>query len=143
MNNDFFLVHKDIVPDFYQAVLKAREEIEGQSKPVSEVCRVYGISRSTYYKYKDKIFNVGDDTGKKAIMAFRAENVKGVLSTLLNRIAEASANVLTINQDMPVRNLAHFTIVIDTKDMNIGLKELISILNAEPHIKNVELIAFE
>ena len=70
MNNKYLLVDKDILPSYYEKVIEARTLLaSGKIKDVSEAVRVVGISRSTYYKYKDYVFNTNNDTGgKKAII---------------------------------------------------------------------------
>ncbi len=143
MNKEFLLVHKDIIPPFFEDVIKAREKIEGENRNISDVCKELGISRSTYYKYKDKVFYVGVDYGKKAIIGFKTQNVKGVLSAILNTIASENGNVLTISQDMPIHNLAHITVAIDTKELTDSLSVLVKKLSAVNYVKKVELIAFE
>jgi chorismate mutase len=143
MQNEFLIVHKDVLPPYYAKVAKAVYLMEHETKSVSDVCKELDISRSTFYKYKDKVFELPGDYGRKAILSFKVEHEKGVLSSMLNGIAELGGNVLTINQDMPIHNLAYITITIDTKDLSLPVYDLIGKLKKIQRIKDVNLVAFE
>ena len=95
------------------------------------------------YKYKDKVFELSSTYGRKAIISLRAENEKGVLSSILNSIASSQGNILTINQDMPIHNLAYITVTLDTKELTVSIYDLISNLKKLPKIKDVSLLAVE
>ena len=55
-NNDYYIIHKSILPTYYEDIIKTRELINDLKISVSDACKANGISRSTYYKYKDYIF---------------------------------------------------------------------------------------
>lgn len=143
MKKDFLIVHKDVLPPYYSKVAEAVYLMEREAKSVIEVCKELDISRSTFYKYKDKVFEITGDFGRKAILSFKVEHEKGVLSSILNGIAEYGGNVLTINQDMPIRSFAYVTITIDTKDLTVSVYELMSKIKKIQKIKDVNLLAFE
>ncbi len=142
-HSDFLVVKKDVLPGFFLKVIKAVEMVNDEGKNVSEVCKELDISRSTFYKYKDKVFEFRSDNGKKAIINLKTENQKGVLSNVLNMIAFYQGNILTITQEMPIRNIAYITITIDAVDLSITIYELISNLKSIQKIKDVTLVAFE
>ena len=139
----FLLVDKTVLPPYYEQVVEAVKLVDQEGKNISDVCKILGISRSTYYKYKDKVFELSSTYGRKAIISLRAENEKGVLSTILNTIASLQGNILTINQDMPIHNLAYITVTLDTKDLTVSIYDLISNLKKLPKIKEVSLLAVE
>ena len=57
--NNYLIVDKRILPDYYEKVLAAQEMLRtGAVKEVSEAARQAGISRSTYYKYKDYLLSL-------------------------------------------------------------------------------------
>ncbi len=141
--SDFLIVKKDVLPDFYLKVIKAVELVNDEGKSVSDVCKELDISRSTFYKYKDKVFEFRSEKGKKAIISLKAENHKGVLSNVLNLIAFYQGNVLTITQEMPIRNIAFITITLDVIDLSITVNELIYNLKSIQKIKDITLVAFE
>ena len=139
----FLLVDKTVLPPYYEQVVEAVKLVDQEGKNISDVCKILGISRSTYYKYKDKVFELTSTYGRKAIISLRAENEKGVLSSILNTIASLQGNILTINQDMPIHNLAYITVTLDTKDLTVSIYDLISNLKKLPKIKDVSLLAVE
>lgn len=143
MKNDFLIVHKSIVPENFIAVIEARKLIESSEYSISEACKKTGISRGTYYKYKDYVFYPSIEFGKKAIISFFLENSKGILSNILNLIAQEGGNVFTINQDMPINNVAYVTITVDVIDMNESLNVVMEKLKKLNGVKNVKLVAIE
>ncbi len=143
VEKDYLLVKKDVLPDFFLKVLRASCLVNEDNKSVSDACKMVDISRSTFYKYKDKVFEMSATYGKKAIITLKTENEKGVLSNILNAIAFYQGNVLTINQEMPIKNLAFITITIDCNELSISIYELTSKLKAIQKIKDVTLVAFE
>ena len=132
-----------MLPDFFLKVLKASNLVNEGNKSVSDACKIVDISRSTFYKYKDKVFEMATSYGKKAIITLKTEHEKGVLSNVLNAIAFYQGNVLTINQEMPIRNLAFISITLDCNELSISIHELVSKLKAIQKIKDATLVAFE
>jgi ACT domain-containing protein len=143
MNKDFLLVHKSILPAYYETIIKVREEIESTNMSITEACKKYQISRSTYYKYKDYIFYPNKSGQRKAIFAFKVDDVPGVLSSILQIFLRFSANILTISQDLPLHKIAYITITIETKDLNSSLDKVINSLKNLENIRNVEVIGYE
>lgn len=143
MQSEFLIVHKDVLPPYYSKVAKAVYLMEHETKNVSDVCKDLDISRSTFYKYKDKVFELSGTYGRKAILSFKVEDEKGVLSAILNGIAEYQGNVLTINQDMPIHGIAYVTITIDCNELSVSVYELIGKLKKIQKVKDVNLVAFE
>ena len=141
--SDFLVVKKDVLPSFYVKVLRAVEMVNDENKCISDVCKELDISRSTFYKYKDKVFEFRSEKGKKAIITLKTENQKCVLSNVLNLIAFYQGNILTITQEMPIRNIAFITITLDVIDLSITVYELISNLKSIQKVKDVTLVAFE
>lgn len=143
MKNDFLVVHKKICGENYEQVIEARRLINAQKMSISEACEKMGISRGTYYKYKDYVFEPSSELGKRAILTFTLNNKKGVLSNLLNHIANESGNILSINQEMPINNLAYVNISVDVLDMHMNIDELLKKLRGAEGVISAELIAIE
>ena len=57
-NNEYLIVHKSILPEYFDQVIAARELIVERDYSVTEACKLNNISRSTYYKYKDYILRI-------------------------------------------------------------------------------------
>ncbi len=142
-NKGFLIIDRSILPPCYEQVIKAVKLVENEGKSVSNVCKELDISRSTYYKYKDKVFEMSMSYDRKAIISIRAEHEKGVLSNVLNSIAGYQGNILTINQEMPIHNMAYITVTLETKDLTVSVYELTAELKKVPKVRDVSLLAFE
>jgi len=145
MLENYLIVDKSILPDYYEKVLEARHLMEsGRVKEVSQAVKMAGISRSTYYKYKDFIFEPSDmSDGRKAVISTILNHEPGVLSALLIRISAAGASVLTITQSLPIHGRASVTISLDISSMPDPLTELMKKLGDTPGVDSVKLIAVE
>lgn len=111
---------------------------------MSHAVKLAGISRSTYYKYKDYILEPTElDSGRKAVLSMLLDHEPGVLSTLLTRISEKGGSVLTINQNMPIHGKASVTIGLDVSEMNAGTDELVEAVASVPGVDNARLVAIE
>ena len=145
MLDQYLIIHKSILPEYYEKVLEARHLLEdGRIKDVNQAVRQVGISRSTYYKYKDYILEPTDITGgRKAVLSMMLTHEQGVLSALLIKISEARANVLTITQSLPIRGKASVTISLDLSDMSGNMSELVSALSETAGVEQVRLLAIE
>lgn len=145
MLNNYLIVHKSILPDYYEKVLEARRLMtSGKVKEVSQAVKQVGISRSTYYKYKDFIFEPSDMAGeRKAVLSMMLDHTPGVLSALLRRISDAGASVLTITQSLPIHDMASVTLSLDVSAMTLAMSELLEALTATAGVDNVRLLAVE
>lgn len=145
MKGDFLIVHKKILPVYYDKVLDARRLLEsGAVRDVSAAVRQVGISRSTYYKYKDYIFSPDNgDAGRKAVISMMLSHEIGVLSTALNKLSELGASVLTISQSMPIHDIASVVLTVDTGKMENAVETAIVKLSEIAGVENVALVAIE
>ena len=140
MKSEYLLVHKSILPAYYEDVIKCRELVDGKNVSVSDACKMCNISRSTYYKYKDYIFLSDESIGKNITLSCRLLDQKGVLSTVLNTISSYHCNILTINQNLPINNIAQIIISINVSEINISVDSLIEEINSIDGVKLVELL---
>ncbi|MBF7097053.1 ACT domain-containing protein [Alkalibacter mobilis] len=144
MLTKYLIVSKEILPEYFDKVIEARNLVEtGKKENISEAVKAVGISRSTYYKYKDYIFSPSTHFGRKATLSFVLEHKKGVLSHLLNTLADVEANILTINQDIPINNHAIVNITLDILEMNISMDQLIDSLKKTEGITKIKLLTIE
>jgi len=145
VKGDYLIVHKKILPVYYEKVLEARNLLEsGAEKDVSAAVRAVGISRSTYYKYKDYIYSPDSgEMGRKAVISMLLSHEIGVLSTVLNKLSALDVNVLTISQNLPIRDIASVLMTLDVSQMHVSTEETIQALSAIPGVENLTLVAIE
>ena len=143
--DNYLLIHKSILPDYYNKVIEARRLLEcGEAKDVSHAVRLVGISRSTFYKYKDYILEPSEmSVGRRAVFSVMLSHEPGVLSALLSEISAAGASVLTITQSLPIRGYASVTVSLDVGGLTQSLSELIERLENCPGADQLRLVAVE
>lgn len=145
MNSKYLLVDKKILPEYYEKVIEARTLLaSGKIKDVSEAVRAVGISRSTYYKYKDYIFTTNADTGgRKAIISFTLSHKPGILSEVLKCLSSHGANILTITQNLPINSKAHVVVTLDISGLSVEIDELLREINSIEKVSGTKLISIE
>ena len=145
MQSNYLIVDRRILPDYYEKVVQARDMLrEGRIKEVSEAVKLVGISRSTYYKYKDYIFAPSNKTAcKKAVFAFMLSHQQGVLSEVLNKFSELGANILTITQSLPIHGNANVVISVDMTNMTMAPDGIMDQLMSLRGVRSSKLIAIE
>ena len=139
----YFLIEADILPEIFIKVAQAKELLEtGEAATVAEAAAKLGISRSAFYKYKDSISPFHELKRERMItMHITLRHKMGVLSSVLSLFANTGANILTINQSIPMSGTAFVTISAETADMSIAAEELITSIQNTPGVKKVEVTA--
>ena len=116
----------------------------GEARTINEAVEKMSLSRSAYYKYKDYVFPFYEASQNKLItLTFFLENKKGVLSSILNMISDASGNVLTIHQGIPLQGVANTTISIETDKLSTNLEALLEKLRSLGGVKKLEILGQE
>jgi chorismate mutase len=145
MNTEFLIINKKLVSETYTKVIEARELVANhQVKDISDACKKLGLSRSSYYKYKDLVFRLDENRmTRKAILSLLLDHYQGVLSEVLKMIANTNANVLTLTQNYPIHDKASVVIMLDILDMNGSLEELLIQLKQTKGVSNIQLLDLE
>lgn len=137
----YLLVDMSILPEIYAKVVEANGYLQsGEATSASQAAKMAGISRSAYYKYKDKIFEYneqGDDV--TAINAKLIDNA-GVLSSVMNELYLAGANILAVNQSIPVNNIADVSITVRLSKTDVSTEDLISKIKNIGGVKSAEIV---
>lgn len=127
----YVLVDTEILPEVYLKVLEAKRLLStGEAHFAKEAASMADISRGTYYKYKDSIFEYSNESGDEIVtIKAKLSDKVGVLSAFMSELYEAGANVLSVNQSVPVNGAADVTVTMRASEMNISIDELLSELN--------------
>ena len=137
----YLLVDMSILPEIYAKVVEANGYLQsGEATSASQAAKMAGISRSAYYKYKDKIFEYneqGDDVTE--INAKLIDNA-GVLSSVMNELYLAGANILAVNQSIPVNNIADVSITVRLSQTDVSTEDLISKIKNIGGVKSAEIV---
>lgn len=136
----FFLVQEDILPEAIQKTVLAKELLlRGDSATVNEAVERAGLSRSAYYKYKDKVYPFYQwSPGVTVTISLILEHRSGVLFKVLQTLAVAKTNILTINQNIPVHGLANVTVTFETAGMEGDVEQITARLMELDGVKEVK-----
>lgn len=145
MLKSYLIVERSALPDYFIKVVEARHLLEsGACAQVSDAVREVGISRSTYYKYKDKIMEPSQlNIGRKASLMLTLSHEAGMLSRVLNAVSAFGANILTITQSLPVHGKASIMLTLDIAQMQAPAEHMIETMQAVKGVEKVRLLAVE
>ncbi len=142
MADDYYVIHKKVLPDYFEKVIEIKEIIS-LGVNISDACKKVGLSRSTFYKYKDYVNKPSMKVGKRIILSLKLVDEPGALSNILNEVASNNANVLAINQEVPIHNIAFVTLTIAMSNSNISVQSFIEELKKGKNVIDVLLLAVE
>ena len=138
---NLLLIQPSVLPPVFEKVVEAKQLLaSGAAKTASEAARMSGISRSAFYKYRDCVFAYNPAEDGRIITI---HTVLRVLSTLIGRLAENGANILTVNQNIPIDGAASVSLSIRTNLLRSNLEELIDALRTIDGVVSLEQILGE
>ena len=143
--SQYFVLKENAVPEVLLKVVEAKRLIDsGKSASVQEATEKVGISRSSFYKYKDDIFPFHETAkGRTITMVIQLEDEPGLLSIVLKTIAEFHANILTIHQSIPINGIATLTLSVDVLSEAGDMEEMVSHIEEQDGIHYVKILAHE
>ena len=141
----YFVVKQKAVPEVLLKVVEAKKLLESERAiTVQEATDKGGISRSSFYKYKDDIFPFYDNTkGKTITLVVQMDDEQGLLSDLLHVVAVYRANILTIHQSIPVNGVATLTLSVEIRENTGNVSGMIEELEDLNGIHYVKILARE
>ncbi len=142
---DYYVVKEKALPEVLLNVVKAKKLLETRKvSSVQEAAEAVGISRSSFYKYKDDIFLFHDNSqGTTITITFQMDDEPGLLSDVLKIIAAHGANILTIHQSIPINGMATLSLSIQILETTQDAASMIAMMEETNGVHNVQLIAKE
>ena len=140
--NSYLVIDERVLPEVYQKVVLASSLLEsGEAANTSEAVKLAGISRSVYYKYKDAVFPYikKENTGILTVQFILVDR-PGVLVSLLTVFYEAGANILTVNQNIPVKGRAFVSVSARVDKMERTPGELLEQLKRVEGVVKIDSI---
>lgn len=139
----YYIVEASALPEIYRKVAEAKQMLEtGETDKVNEATRAVGISRSAFYKYRDAIAPFQNMmAGRIITFQMMLRDQAGVLSEILSIFANCGANILTINQSIPVGGSAMVTISAETGNLSCSLEELTRMISERKGVVKAEAVA--
>lgn len=141
----YFVLKEKAVPEVLLKVVEAKRLLDsGRISSVQEATERVDISRSSFYKYKDDIFPFHENVkGKTITMVIQLDDEPGLLSVVLNIVAEYRANILTIHQSIPVNGIASLTLSIDILPETEDVSKMVDAIESRQGIHYLKILARE
>lgn len=143
--SNYFVLKEKAIPEVLLKVVKAKRLIDtGKAASVQEAADAVGISRSSFYKYKDDIFPFHENSrGMTVTMMIQMDDEPGLLSEVLKSVADYRANVLTIHQSIPVNGVASLSISVDVLPDTGDISEMAEEIEGKTGIHYLKILARE
>ena len=141
----FFVLREKAVPEVLLKVVEAKRLLDsGKVESVQDATEAVGISRSSFYKYKDDIFPYHENQkGKTITMVIQVDDEPGLLSIVLKTIADFHANILTIHQSIPVNGIASLSLSIDVFPTTGNVEDMKNSIESVQGIHYAKILARE
>lgn len=141
----YFVLKQKAVPEVLLKVVEAKRLLDsGKAVSVQEAAENVGISRSSFYKYKDDIFPFHDNAkGKTITMVIQLDDEPGLLSVVLRIVAVYHANILTIHQSIPVNGIASLTLSVDVLNETGDISQMVDTIEQQQGIHYLKILARE
>ena len=141
----YFVVKQKAVPEVLLKVVEAKKLLESERAiTIQEATDKVGISRSSFYKYKDDIFPFYDNTkGKTITLVIQMDDEQGLLSDLLHVVAVYKANILTIHQSIPGNGVATLTLSVELRSNTGNVSKMVEDIEEMNGIHYVKILARE
>lgn len=141
----YFIVKKKAVPDVLLKVVEAKRLLDSEKVyTVQDAADIVGISRSSFYKYKDDIFPFHETVkGKTITFMIQIDDQPGLLSNVLNCVAKNEANILTIHQSIPVNGIASLTLSVEIPNGSVDTSVIFNEIESLKGIHYMKILARE
>ena len=141
----YFVVKQKAVPEVLSKVVEAKRLLESERvSTVQEATDRVGISRSSFYKYKDDVFPFHDNAkGKTITFMIQMDDEPGLLSDVLHIVADYQANILTIHQSIPINGIASLTLSVEILPNTGDRSSLVEAIEKLEGIQYLKILARE
>ena len=143
--NQYYVVRDKALPEVLQKVVEVKALIEANgSMTIQEAAEKVGISRSSFYKYKDEIYPISDNTrGKTVTLVIQMRDEPGYLADLLRIVADYRANILTIHPAIPVNGFATVTLSVEVLPETGNVDGMVEEIEQLPEVHDVKILGME
>lgn len=144
-STQYYIIKKKAVPEVLLKVVEAKRLLDTEKVlTVQEAVEEVGLSRSSFYKYKDDIMPFHDDTqGRTITITFQMDDIPGLLSDVLKLIADIRGNILTIHQSIPIGGIASCSVSVQALSDTGDISELIDNIEKCSGVHHVRILAKE
>ncbi len=140
-HSGYYIVQRQAIPEVLIKVVEAKKLLEsGRVRTVNEAVAKVDISRSSFYKYKDDIYEFHDSlSGSTFTLTFQIDDEPGLLSDVLGIIARSGANILTIHQSIPIDGVASLSVSLQVIDEGVSVTDLSAAIGQRSGVHKVQI----
>ena len=143
-NIKYYVVKQKALPEVLLKVAKVNRLLENKKISIAEATEQVGISRSSYYKYKEDIFPFRDNVrGRTITFVLSMDDTPGLLSQVLGKVAEYKANILTIHQTIPINGVASLTLSVDILPITGDSSKMIEDIEQMEGVRYLKILSRE
>lgn len=141
----YFVVKKKALPEVLIKVVEAKRLLASErGLTIQEATDQIGISRSSFYKYKDDIFPFHEnEKGQTITMVLQMEDIPGLLAEILSEVAQCRANILTIHQSIPLNGVATLTMSVEVLSTTGNLSEMVAKIEEKNGVHYLKIVGRE
>ena len=141
----YYVVTKRALPEVLLKVVQVKRLLMTEKKmTIQEAADQVGISRSSFYEYKDDIFPFHEtEKGQTITIVIQMDDRPGVLTELLAMIAEYEANILTIHQSIPLNGVATVTLSLEVLSSTGNMEDMIEALEGREGVHYLKIAGRE
>lgn len=144
MSKEYLIVNKELLPKCYTKVVEAKNLLNNTDSNITNICKKCGISRSTFYKYQDKVFSYKQENKeRKLVLSLTLFHKPGALSKVCDALFKENVSIITISQSVPLKGIASVTLSLDISNLNKSIDEFKKDLKKIEEIKDLRLISYE
>lgn len=142
---EYYIVKQRALPEVLLKVVEAKHRLAcDASLTVQEVTDEIGLSRSSFYKYRDDIVPFHENSrGKTLNIMLQVDDRQGVLSAILQQIAGCKANVLTIQQSIPTGGIASVALGVEILPETASTEILLSGIRSVSGVHYLKILGSE
>lgn len=144
-NTKYYVVKKKAVPEVLIKVVETKRLLATRrGMTIQEATEEIGISRSSFYKYKDDIFPFHEnEKGRTVTMVIQLDDTPGVMAEFLNAVARYQANILTIHQSIPINGVATLTLSVEVLQTTKNLSEMVEEIEQHSGVHYLKIVGRE
>lgn len=138
----YYLVREDVLTEAMQKTLEVKRLLQRDRMSILDAVNHAGLSRSAFYKYRDAVFPFHSIVKERILTIFlQLEDRSGTLATLLQSVAEAGCNILTIHQTIPIQGRANVTLSLDVTAMEQELDAFLQQLKKLDFVESADVVS--
>lgn len=138
----YYLVREDVLTEAMQKTLEVKKMLQRDKISILDAVEQTGLSRSAFYKYRDAVFPFHSIVKERILTVFlQLEDRTGTLATLLQTVADAGCNILTIHQTIPIQGRANVTLSLDVTAMEQELDMFLQQLKKLDFVESADVVS--